>query len=246
MYGILGGMGPLAGVGLMRRIVELTPASIDQAHIPLIAYSAPQIPDRSTAILHNGPSPLPAISRGVKTLSDAGAKEIAIACCTAHHWHPELSAASEVHILHVADALQAELQARGLRHARVGVLATAGALQSGFFQDRLRRLGHEPLTLSQRQLDTLFDPGVALIKDGRLEAGGGLAKAAAEALFAQGADLVILGCSELGLVFGDRSERVIDAMDALARLCVARWWRPLEGARMPQSAAHAEGLGTVS
>lgn len=42
--GILGGMGPLATVDFMKKIIKSTWASCDQEHIPMVVYSVPQIP----------------------------------------------------------------------------------------------------------------------------------------------------------------------------------------------------------
>ena len=60
MIGILGGMGPLATVDFLSKLVQRTPASCDQDHVPVVVYSVPQIPDRSASILRGGESPLPA------------------------------------------------------------------------------------------------------------------------------------------------------------------------------------------
>ena len=46
LIGVLGGMGPLATVDFMQKVIEATPAERDQDHVPLIVYSVPQIPDR--------------------------------------------------------------------------------------------------------------------------------------------------------------------------------------------------------
>ena len=67
-------MGPLATVEFLRKLVELTPAYIDQDHIPCIIYSVPQVPCRVRAILDGGPSPLPALLTGIRTLERAGAQ----------------------------------------------------------------------------------------------------------------------------------------------------------------------------
>ena len=66
MIGLLGGMGPLATVDFMKKIVEATPAAGDQAHVPVLAHNDPRIPDRTDAILGNGPSPLPALRRRLR------------------------------------------------------------------------------------------------------------------------------------------------------------------------------------
>ncbi|RVA08519.1 aspartate/glutamate racemase family protein, partial [Mesorhizobium sp. M7D.F.Ca.US.004.03.1.1] len=78
--GILGGMGPLATVDFLAKVISATPASIDQDHIPTLVYSASRTPDRSAGILGIGQSPLAALIEGVKLLERGGAALIAIPC----------------------------------------------------------------------------------------------------------------------------------------------------------------------
>src|SRR5205823_7362035 len=72
--GILGGMGPLATVDLMGKIIAATPATRDQDHVPLIVYSVPQIPDRLTALRDGDDAPWPHLLDGVHALERAGAR----------------------------------------------------------------------------------------------------------------------------------------------------------------------------
>src|SRR3954471_9827880 len=103
LLGVLGGMGPLATVDFLAKLIEETPAKGDPDHVPVIVYSVPQIPDRPGAILENTESPLPAMLEGVRHLKRGGATLIAIACNTAHFWYDALSAEG-VPIAHIADA----------------------------------------------------------------------------------------------------------------------------------------------
>jgi len=59
LLGVLGGMGPLATVDFLHKLIEQTPAACDADHVPVVVYSVPQIPDRPAAITGNGESPLP-------------------------------------------------------------------------------------------------------------------------------------------------------------------------------------------
>ena len=52
--GVLGGMGPLATVDFLAKLIAVTPAEFDQDHIPTIIYSAPYIPDRTANIRGHG------------------------------------------------------------------------------------------------------------------------------------------------------------------------------------------------
>jgi hypothetical protein len=74
MLGVLGGMGPAATVDFLDKFVALTPAIRDQEHLPVLVNFAPQIPDRSAAILGNGPSPLPAMQRALHLLVAGGVR----------------------------------------------------------------------------------------------------------------------------------------------------------------------------
>ena len=112
--GVLGGMGPLATVDFMRKVIDLTPARRDQEHLPLIVYSVPQVPGRSACILEGAASPLPAMLRGIRTLAQAGAECIAIPCNTAHHWYDELARESRCPVLHIVDAACAAMERGGV------------------------------------------------------------------------------------------------------------------------------------
>lgn len=57
--GILGGMGPLATADLFQKITLLTEAETDRDHIRVYIDSNANIPDRTAAILSNGPDPVP-------------------------------------------------------------------------------------------------------------------------------------------------------------------------------------------
>src|SRR5690606_28553292 len=102
LLGVLGGMGPLATVDFLSKLIEETAAGRDDDHVPVVVYSVPQIPSRPAAIVSGGPSPLPAMLDGVRTLKGAGATVLAIACNTAHYWYDDLAAAAGIPIVHIA------------------------------------------------------------------------------------------------------------------------------------------------
>jgi aspartate racemase len=104
LLGVLGGMGPLATLDFQHKLLDATPAQSDQHHLPSVVWNVPQIADRQKALAGAGPSPLPQLLEGIEKLNQAGASHIAIPCNTAHHWYPQLSAASDAPILHIVDA----------------------------------------------------------------------------------------------------------------------------------------------
>jgi aspartate racemase len=234
LLGVLGGMGPLATVDFLQKLIEETPAQRDQDHLPVIAYSVPQIPERPPAITGNGESPLPHMLQGVRTLKRAGAQTIAIACNTAHFWYDELVAQGDVPILHIADAACAALTDAAVR--RVGLIATDGTLAAGFYQSRLAARGIDCVLCSAQAQHTLVPLAIECVKRNDLAAAHALASEIAYQLIADGAEAVLMGCTEIPLAIeyqhSDLDGRCIDATRALARACVA-WARSDHADCMP-------------
>lgn len=228
MLGILGGMGPAATADFFAKLIALTPANIDQEHIPLVLSCLPQTPDRSAAILGQGPSPLPNLLAALRLLGTAGAQAIVIPCNTSHHWYDELQAASEIPILHIADAAIAALPPGT---DTVAILATRGTLTSGFYQRKLETAGyHWRLSTADRE-QSAIDAVIAQVK-------GGAPDRAAEILgeiwanFTQsGVGAVLMACTEIPLASSRLPPPPFAAIDTsleLARSAVtyalARGW----------------------
>lgn len=224
ILGVLGGMGPLATVEFLRKLIEHTPAEIDQDHIPCISYSIPQIPCRVAAILEHGPSPLPALIEGIKTLEAAGVRAIAIPCVTAHHWFEQMAASTRLPFLHIAEATIKVLAADDKAGGRVGILATQATLTAGHFQRALSDAGYRSLTPDEVVMQELVLPAIAKVKIGKKQEAFQLTRKALAALRAQGAERVVLACTELPIALDGAepqfNEGCIDTVDALARECV--------------------------
>lgn len=128
--GVLGGMGPAAGVDFCARVVAAHDAPRDQDHPPCILYSATQVPDRTAFLSGEGPDPAPALVAAARTLEAAGADFIAIPCNSAHAFLDAIRAAVEVPILDMI-ALAAAAA------AEIGGPAGAGSGRSGSTGDGL-------------------------------------------------------------------------------------------------------------
>ncbi|SFE34969.1 amino acid racemase [Methylobacterium sp. 13MFTsu3.1M2] len=242
MLGVLGGMGPMATVDFLAKLVRATPAGRDQDHIPTLVCSAVDIPDRADAILGTGPDPLPALRAALARLEAGGATRIAIPCNTAHHWHAALQAATALPILHIVDAVAetlAETLARTGSGGRIGLLATDGTLRSGLYPERLARHG-----LACRAPDEAGQAAVSaairLVKAHRVAEATPLLEAQVRALAEAGCDRVVMACTEipLALAGSDPSGLLVDATEALARACVAAC-RPdcrVDAAALPRAA----------
>ena len=227
LLGVLGGMGPLATLDFQNRLLEATPADRDQLHLPSVVWNVPQIADRQKALAGLGPSPLPQLLEGIAKLNQAGASHIAIPCNTAHHWYPQLSEASDAPVLHIVDATLDALLRVAKKPQRVGIIATKGTLDAGWFQQRLAEQGIESITPNEDELAEWFVPGCYAVKRGKLAEGGELLSLQALALMARGAQQLVLACTEVPVALRAVEAPFLslthDPAQSLAERCSRLW-----------------------
>ena len=232
LIGVLGGMGPLATVDFMHKLVQDMPAQRDQDHVPVVAWNVAQIPDRQDYLAGGPVSPFPAMREGVERLVAAGATRLVIPCNTAHHWFDELAATTTVPFIHIAEATLAAVRDAAERFdgtIRLGVIATRGLLASGLYQRCFAAAGIDFIVPTDDEVERFFTPGCYAVKAGEVEAGGRLLETVGDALAARGATHLILGCTEVPVAY----ERIrskflpvsIDTNRALARACIDYWQR---------------------
>ncbi|MES2529552.1 MAG: amino acid racemase [Pseudomonadota bacterium] len=229
--GELGGMGPLAGASFVYRLTQLTPVLCDQAHLPVLLRNDPRIPDRSQAHLDGGADPFPAMQEGARFLDREGAACIAIPCNTAHLWFDRLQASVSAPILHIVDAVVADLARQGVRGGKVGVMGTAATLASGLYQSRLIAAGYEPVLLTPDEQRNCSTAAIDAVKGNRPDKALAPATAGIEALARRSARAVVLGCTELPLAVPHALRAAFglvltDSIDALALAVIARMQLP--------------------
>ncbi|MGJ7496899.1 aspartate/glutamate racemase family protein [Variovorax sp. RT4R15] len=227
LLGVLGGMGPLATLDFMHKLLAATPAASDQEHVPVLVSSIPQVPDRTAAFRGEGASPLPAMIESGRRLVDAGAGLIVMPCNTAHLWFEPLQQALGLPMLHLVDAAIEQAIARTGAGAPLGLLATDATIASGLYLNRAPAgAGLHWLLPTAREMIEQVMPGIEAVKAGDRVRGAALLGAAGAALATRGAGALVLGCTEIPLVLDDGCSPVptIDATAALAQRCVA-WSR---------------------
>jgi aspartate racemase len=239
IIGILSGMGPYAGLDLAQKIHRHTAARTDQEHLSVALLSYPGwIPDRSTYLFdHAKPNPTPALAKIARRLEAAGATVVGTPCNTAHcspifdALTERLSdAGSQVRLVHMI-----EETARHLRRAhpgieRVGVLSSLAVYRLSLYQDVLEAAGFDvvrPDEKTQREVvnAVIFDEtyGIKAQSDPVTDrARRDLLDSAAD-LKENGAEAVILGCTEFPLALPERDAHglpLIDPTRVLARALI--------------------------
>lgn len=226
LLGVLGGMGPAATADFLAKLAAYTPAERDQEHISTIVYSDPTTPDRSDAILADGESPLPAMFRGIAFLDEAGCDLIAIPCNTAHYWYDDLAAATTVPVVHIVDAVVAQIERDAPDVTTVGLMATDGTVRSGIYEKVLAQSGRSVIDLTDLGPDNPVMAGIRAVKAGALDGARDILLNAIRELVGRGADGIVYGCTDVSAVLDIPPEgvdvRAWDASDALAVACVKR------------------------
>lgn len=220
--GILGGMGPMATAYLYEQIIKATPVRTDQDHLEIIIASLPKIPDRTKALLENDEDPLPQLKAGVQLLLDAQATHIVIPCNTAHAFLPRLQQAINFHCVDMIEATRQKIEE--LKLAKIGLLATTGTIQTGLYEKYLQRTAQLIYPNQEMQLEVMdIIYGKNGVKAGNLseENQHRLIKCINE-LSNQGAQAVILGCTELPLLITQKKTRItlIEPMQVVAEKIV--------------------------
>lgn len=229
--GILGGMGPLATADLFEKIVSLTEADNDNAHIRVYIDSNAQIPDRTAAILEGGADPVPAMADSLRKLELCGADCIIMPCNTAHYFLPRLAELTELPFISMIDAA-----AEGCRTRFPGktsaILATTGTLSAGLYQEALSARGVSFQVPDQGEQEALMEVIYQGVKAGAPpERYREALLSVVEGLARRGAEYFILACTELPLAFQalGLTPPQVDPTEELAKAAIRFCGYPIKG-----------------
>ncbi|MEM7587048.1 MAG: aspartate/glutamate racemase family protein [Acidobacteriota bacterium] len=246
--GIVGGLGPHAHIAFEKQLLAAVGAvASDQDYPPWIVSSLPATPDRTQALIADGPTPVPALVASLRNL-EGRADFAVVACNTAHAFLEEAQAQVKIPVLNVIRETVEELRARLPLGSRIGLLATTGTLRAAVYERTSaaavgedlvwRSLLDEP---SRRGLqDSLVMSSIygSASSEGRGHGGlkAGLLQdpetgepfadrlgRAVDELLRQGCSAVVLGCSEIPLALTGPSglpAPLVDPMQIAADRCL--------------------------
>jgi aspartate racemase len=140
------------------------------------------------------------LADAARAVRRAGADFLVLCTNTMHKVAPQIEAAVDIPLLHIADATAARVKAAGV--ARVGLLGTRFTMEEDFYRGRLdSQHGLEVLTppAHERGLVHQVIYGELCLGKVRHESRSGF-QAVVNGLVARGAQGVILGCTEIGLL----------------------------------------------
>ncbi len=241
MLGIIGGVGPAAGADLLMKITEETKAIRDQEHLPVILFSLPgKICDR-TDFLQGKTTSNPGIEIGriAVIMERLGVTVAAIACHTAYA--PEIFNEVSVQLsgnkcslkmLNLIDENINYLKLHFSKSTRIGVLTTTGVYEQKLFFSKIEAAGFKaiiPTPDAQQEVhQSIYHPQYGIKScNGKVSSyAKQILNDTVDILKKDGAEAIILGCTELPLALkGENYNNIflIDSTRILARAMIREY-----------------------
>ncbi len=218
---VIGGMGTLASAEFVRTIYEHTAEVAEQEAPPVLLWSDPSFPDRTSALL-TGRSDLlvPPLQHAVEQCRALGAEEIVICCVTIHAVLPALPYDLRSRIVSLVDEL---LEAAIAQRRRLLLLASTGTRRTGVIER------HPLWSEASRWLCWPDDEDQGRVHEAiyAIKRNTGMAQAIelTQALLEKyAADAFAVGCTEFHMLhkrWGDPPAGCVDPLDIIARRLAA-------------------------
>ena len=161
------------------------------------------------ALQHKGDWPATAdiLSDAALSLQRAGADFLVIGTNTMHKVAPEIEQAIGIPLLHIADATAQVLKKDGV--TRVGLLGTRFTMEQAFYRERLEAAGIDVLTPDESQRDEVHRVIYEELCQGEIKPDSRHTYLdIVSSLSGRGAQAVILGCTEIGLLISQADTEV--------------------------------------
>jgi aspartate racemase len=218
--GILGGMSAASTLIYYRTLCDLTRTRLGGLHSPeLLIRSIDFAPIADLQAKGEWDALGVMLNGHAKALERAGADMIVLATNTMHKLAGPMMADVNIPLIHIADATAEAIRAAG--HKRPGLMATAFTMEQDFYTARLRAHGLDPIIPNaDDRAEThriIYDE---LCRDITTDDSRRLFEAIATRLATSGADSLILGCTEVGMLLHSGNVPV-PVFDTVAIHCAA-------------------------
>jgi aspartate racemase len=211
---IVGGMGPQASLELHRRILAsaAVAGAKDNDDYPEILHASIPIPD----FISSGDS-TEGLRRLLESLDELHIRHndhVILACNTVHVLLPVIEARYDVRFTSLIEETVKVVQQKKTK--LVGLLASPTTIHEGLYEQPLSQVGYKIVAPTQGDMDSLERAIRHIIANGSPGNVRQLVEPIIGRMHQAGADYVILGCTELSVMFsGDNSNSLIDPLDAV-------------------------------
>jgi aspartate racemase len=201
--GILGGMSAASTQIYYRELCAMTRERLGGLHSPeLLIRSLDFAKIEALQMKGDWNAAGVILNNEAKALERGGARVIVLATNTMHKLAKEMMAGVHIPFVHIADATANAINAMGLRSP--GLMATAFTMEQPFYTDKLIAAGLNPIIPNDSdRAETHRIIYEELCKEIISAQSRATCVAIADRLAASGADCLILGCTEVGMLLND-------------------------------------------
>jgi len=223
--GLLGGMSWESTQTYYQLLNEGVKESLGGLHSAKIVLNSVDFAEIE-ALQHQGNWPATAdiLTEAAQAIERAGADFLLIGTNTMHKVAPEIQAGINIPILHIADATAHALQAAGI--TRVGLLGTRFTMEQDFYKQRLiKHFDIDVIIPNETQRNTVHTIIYDELCLGKIKVESKHTYLSiVDSLTEQGAQAVILGCTEIALLINqvDTQTPLFDTTAIHAKAAVAK------------------------
>lgn len=219
--GILGGIGPLAGLFLFQRIIANTQALTDQEHVPVLLYSNTAILDRTSAILSDDRTVERQLITSARLLQDMGADILIVACNTAHYYIDAIQAAIGIPVLNIIQLAIDQTKTYGCD--RVMVMGTTATRRTGIYSKVIQQAGLREILFNRDDQEQIMKIIYQDIKAGKPDDVVAELMTILDRAAQSRPQAIIVGCTELSIFSSQLSLEkinIIDPIELVARKAI--------------------------
>ncbi|MEM1198777.1 MAG: aspartate/glutamate racemase family protein [Pseudomonadota bacterium] len=206
--GILGGMSAASTQIYYRELCDLTRTRLGGLHSPeLLIRSLDFAAIEALQMSGQWEAAGAVLNREAKALEKGGADVLILATNTMHKLADQMMAGVTIPFIHIAEATAQAITAQGLKSP--GLMATAFTMEQTFYTERLVEHGLQPMVPGDGdRAETHRIIYEELCKDVVTDPSRQAYEAIAARLIAEGADSLILGCTEVGMLLNQTNVEV--------------------------------------
>lgn len=229
IIGVLGGMGPEATARLYYLLVKISQKEYrvlnNDAFPEIVIYSVP-VPDFISNLKDKEVAKKMLVSR-IKALSNIPISFFCIGSNTAHLLINDLRKSTKVPFVSLIEETAGTV--KRLKVKKVGLLASPVAIKTELYQKVLRKKGIDIILPQEKEITGLGRIIKETVAGKRNGENALVLENIAKDLVQKEAEAIILGCTELPLLFPKKfSVPVLDSLEILARACLRKYYDRME------------------
>lgn len=231
---VIGGMGPQASSQLYKLLIERAISRhgvVENEDFPFVVLESLPVPEFFSGQSRRKEA-IAIIRRSIRSAEAYDPVAVGMACNTAHLFIDDVLEGSDVPFVSLIDTVADAVKTQGI--GRVGLVASPTTIKTGLYAKALEERDIECLMPSEAEQDELSGIIHAVIAGTASRKEALRLEAIARGLVDKGAEGIILGCTELPLIFPKTEVKypALDCLELLADELLKRYY-----ARYPVSSA---------